>query len=173
MKLFKKTIDLLARGLVLCSALSGCGSSSGDGSNVRLEIIRPASDSSFAAGQVLVYELRAVNFTFAVPHDRRRGSLRDHPVVDEDSANHMADSEDHMHDPNETNPDAREGHYHVYLDDASGTDPHLTAWTSVGVYHLPENIQAGTHSLRFELRDNNHVPLGTPGSEVVLFFQVP
>ncbi|MEZ4755011.1 MAG: hypothetical protein R3A13_12035 [Bdellovibrionota bacterium] len=78
----------------------------------------------------------------------------------------------HDHSADETNPDAVEGHYHIYLDAETGTDPHITAWVAQGEYSLPTNIASGTHSLRFELRDNEHLRLGTADSEAVLFFNV-
>ncbi len=79
-----------------------------------------------------------------------------------------------MYDPSSdaTSPYANLGHYHVYLDDASGTDPHLTAWTYEGEFQLPDELSPGTHSLRFELRDSYHTPLSVAGSEAVLFFKV-
>lgn len=78
----------------------------------------------------------------------------------------------HSHDTTATNPSAREGHYHVYLNDASGSDPHITDWNYTGSFPLPANLAPGTHSLRFELRDNEHTPVGTDWSEAVLFFVV-
>ncbi len=77
--------------------------------------------------------------------------------------------DEHSHDSAETNPDATEGHYHVYLDDATGADSHSTLWTTTGTFEIPADTANGTHSLRFELRDNNHVKVGP---EAVLFFEV-
>ena len=75
----------------------------------------------------------------------------------------------HAHDDNSLHGDAKEGHYHIYLNDAAGSDPHVTAWSSVAEFTLPEDIPAGNHSLRFELRDNTHVKVG---AETIFFFSV-
>lgn len=71
-----------------------------------------------------------------------------------------------------TNPSAREGHYHIYLDEATGSDAHITNWNYTGSFTIPGGITPGIHSLRFELRDNEHTPVGTDWSEAVLFFVV-
>lgn len=71
-----------------------------------------------------------------------------------------------------TNPSAREGHYHIYLDEATGSDAHVTNWNYTGSFTIPGGITPGIHSLRFELRDNEHTPVGTDWSEAVLFFVV-
>jgi hypothetical protein len=146
-------------------SLTGCGSSSGSSSSdVSLRITSPAQDSIYSAGSMINFELETINFKLNAPHDHNNGhhhsliTRHDHPV-----------KEDPHHHHSEKNPDAREGHYHVYLNDASGKDPHLTAWSNTAGYQLPANIQKGTHSLRFELRDNDHIPVGV---EAILFFSV-
>ena len=89
-----------------------------------------------------------------------------------DSANaetHGDDGHSHGASMSEASRQATEGHYHVYLNDAEGSDPHITSWSDTLDYELSSDIPVGTHSLRFELRDNNHVIVG---AETIYFFDV-
>ena len=91
------------------------------------------------------------------------------PTTSEDTITHDDGGDDSHVDEVAINPDAREGHYHVYLDSASGDDPHLTSWQHNDSFELSEDISTGMHSLRFELRDNSHAPVGI---ETIYFFEV-
>ncbi|MCB9029612.1 MAG: hypothetical protein H6619_01060 [Deltaproteobacteria bacterium] len=139
----------------------GCGGSSTSSESVSLVdesvTIRASltdNKSSYAPGDLVSYMVETTNFTLAVPFNLRTESAHD------TETNHLSD---------ELNPDANEGHYHVYLDDADGTDHHLTSWQIDDSYQLPAELESGTHTLRFELRDNNHVKVGP---EDVVFFDV-
>ncbi|MCB0329884.1 MAG: hypothetical protein KDD70_09475 [Bdellovibrionales bacterium] len=112
--------------------------------------------------------------------DEEGHSDEEEDVTDDHSVGETSESEeshehehgtdaDHSHDSDAMNHTADEGHYHIYLDDASGTDAHLTAWTTEVTYQLPEGVSPGTHSLRIELRDNSHVLVG---AETVFFFEI-
>ena len=137
-------------------SLAACGGSSGgdEGVSVRADLTEPGP---FRAGESVPYVLTTENFTLAAPFNMRSAVVARH------------DAPNHGEGDMAMNPNAKEGHYHVYLNDGSGTDPHVTAWSSEGSYQLPDTLEAGTHSLRFELRDNNHVMVGV---ETVLFFDV-
>ena len=71
-------------------------------------------------------------------------------------------------------PGSRDGHYHIYLDSARDSDPHLTAWDYEVDYQLPADIAPGSHLIYIELRDNNHnsVEVGGERRFTVLFFTV-
>ena len=94
---------------------------------------------------------------------------------DEESHQHGTESEsshDHDHgNTDTTNPDARQGHMHIYLNDAAGSDPHITAWVSDVPIELPADLPAGMHSLRIELRDDNHVIVDN-GLDEFFFFEI-
>jgi hypothetical protein len=79
------------------------------------------------------------------------------------------DGDSHGHDDGTTNPTARQGHYHVYLDSGTGTDPHLAVWSEQVTITLPSGIAPGEHSLRIELRDDYHVPIGSEHDEFLFF----
>ncbi len=178
----------------LISFALACGSSSGSDQAI-IRVVSPETDTSFAAGSNLDFEIETINFTLKDPTVRTfvRHGDEDHgdsntehgdteheselPVEDHNESDPISESadnnhNDHDHNSNDTNPTAKEGHYHVYLNDAQNTDSHLTLWNKQGTFTLPQNLSAGTHSLRFELRDNNHVRLGTATSEAILFFKI-
>ncbi len=70
---------------------------------------------------------------------------------------------------------SRDGHYHIYLNEATDEDEHVTAWDLTYEYPLPSDLEPGTHSLRVELRNNEHQALEREdGSrfEDVVFFNV-
>jgi hypothetical protein len=178
---------------ILLACTMGCGSDSGSSATAQISIQSPSEDVEVRAGDVISYRLMLTNFVLAPPFSHRE-TQRNHPEdsaeegavhdveaeatedhheqpVDEHGEEAAHPDDGHDHGGSESNPSAREGHYHIYVDDAAGTDPHLTRWATEDSFEVPE-LPSGTHSLRFELRDNNHVPIGTPGSEAVLFFRV-
>ena len=167
--MFKKLIVFL----VLTISIIACGGSSSDSAIIK--IADPAQDSQFRAGEVIQYTVELENFTLAVPYNMRHGNMdmeSENNVNMNESAHNHGDVEniDDGHDhSSHTNPGAKEGHYHIYLNDAEGSDPHSTAWTISGEYKLPDDIAVGNHSLRFELRDNDHHIVGP---EAILFFEV-
>ena len=195
MKIIKTIIVLAFLTLFSCGGSSDSSDSSSSGIN--LSIISPESNSELRAGDTISFELSLDDFNLAPPFNLRSidlGSVdtKDHPGDEddtssdtsntqtdtsdpqEDSSNDSTSEEEDEHDDevSETNPDAREGHYHVYLDDAAGDDEHLTSWDAQGEYQLPSDITEGAHSLRFELRDNNHAIVGAPDSEAIMFFSI-
>jgi mono/diheme cytochrome c family protein len=52
------------------------------------------------------------------------------------------------------------GHYHIYLDSEDDAADHLTRWDSSTFYQLPDDIQAGQHTLRVSLRSDSHEAVG-------------
>lgn len=173
---------------VLSSVFVACGGGGSSSEPVSLSVVTPATESSFRAGESIDFVLEATSFNLAAPFNLRNQNInRHHPgeievsddiveidLVDDgqegsqDSSSHD-DSDDSHSDDVEVNPNAREGHYHVYLDAASGDDPHLTSWQYNDSFDLSGDIATGMHSLRFELRDNSHAPVGI---ETIYFFQV-
>lgn len=139
-------------------------SSSDEGTDHEVTEHEASNDSSHEMDEVLEEEESSAHEDEHLEEDSHSNS--------DDSHEHGDDESDHSHDSSAVNPAATEGHYHLYLDEASGTDPHITAWSYEGEYQLPDDISPGTHSLRFELRDNNHTRIGTAGAEAVIFFEV-
>lgn len=84
---------------------------------------------------------------------------------------HSDNSDQHSHNSNETNPNATQGHMHIYLDGGAGSDAHITSWSNVTEVQLPVDLSVGTHSLRIELRDDFHT-LVNPESDEFLIFEV-
>ncbi len=53
-----------------------------------------------------------------------------------------------------------EGHYHVYLNTDDDSAEHLTAWDDNYYFALPDDLAAGIHRLRVNLRGSDHHALG-------------
>ncbi|MCB0354410.1 MAG: hypothetical protein KDD64_12825, partial [Bdellovibrionales bacterium] len=135
----KKSVLLFAVILQLCSCGGGGSQSSEVGLQAELD-----SSRSFAPGEAVPFTVSTTNFTLVPPFNMRglqprhhegsehEDSETDHEISDEIETGNSGD--DHSHVNGVLNPDAREGHYHIYLDDAEGSDPHLTAWSSSGSY---------------------------------------
>ena len=157
-ELYMKRFIFAVLGLCLLSGVTGCGSGGESGAIVRW--VSPANDSTFTKGAAIPYEISTQNFNLRIPP-----SYMHHM-----SHNVLTRSGDHGDE--EIDPTATEGHYHIYLDDAEGSDPHLTQWGTTGAFQLADDISSGTHSLRIELRNNDHLRVGIPGSEAILFFDV-
>jgi hypothetical protein len=75
--------------------------------------------------------------------------------------------EDATGQPNQTS----HGHYHVYLDDATGGNYEATGYDGSETITLGNQIGAGAHSFRISLTNNDHSPLD-PNVEVVVPFTV-
>ncbi len=90
-------------------------------------------------------------------------SSEDHGHTDSE-----ADTE-HSHDTSETNPFATHGHMHIYLDGGMGSEPHITSWAQQTPISLPADIAPGMHSLRLELRDDSHTPVGQEHDQYYFF----
>ena len=59
------------------------------------------------------------------------------------------------------------GHYHIYLDDASGID-YLVSDNAPSVpIRIPEGTAPGMHTIRISLGENNHLPLNPPVEDVL------
>lgn len=91
--------------------------------------------------------------------------------VDSDHHDSSMMTSAHSHSGNETNPLARNGHMHVYLDGASGADAHITTWSYITEVKLPEDLAPGMHSLRLELRDDTHT-IVNPDLDEYLYFEI-
>jgi hypothetical protein len=61
--------------------------------------------------------------------------------------------------PSDTNVDGH-GHYHVYLDDASGADYLAADFAASVVITIPAETPLGAHTLKVTLQENDHSPLG-------------
>ena len=160
MKKYILSISLL---LLSTTQILACGGSSSEQASI--SVSSPQAGKAVFAGAIINFVVRTSNFDLVDPSAHAHTAFRDHGEIEE--------PQDHHEDEAATSdPDATEGHYHVYLDDAQGSDPHLTAWTHEGSYTLPTTIAVGEHSLRFELRNNHHIPVGTGGSEDLVIFSV-
>lgn len=144
-----KTLNILT--IVTLTIFLGCGSSGGGDDSLSLRILSPAGGEQFSPGASVPYELEVGAVMLMEPGD---------PSAHLSTMNASGEMDEHMMEIDEGahSTDDYQGHYHVYLDDKTGTDEHLTAWTKSGVFKLPDDIVPGLHSLRFELRDNQHVP---------------
>ena len=92
-------------------------------------------------------------------------------VVEEATHDDEHADDGHSHDATQTNPFARQGHMHIYLDGGAGSESHITSWSYSTPIELPADLSAGMHSLRIELRDDNHV-IVDPLTDQFLFFEV-
>jgi hypothetical protein len=54
---------------------------------------------------------------------------------------------------------AGQGHYHIYLDDASGGNYLVAGQTPTVALHIPATASVGAHTLRVSISDNDHQPL--------------
>jgi hypothetical protein len=63
--------------------------------------------------------------------------------------------------------EAGHGHFHIYLDDATGTNYLLAGETATVDVRIPANTPAGAHTLRVNLGQNNHAPLVPAVKDVV------
>lgn len=152
----------------------------------RLTILAPSDGATFSPGSTLNFALQADNFSLREPAEVA------HSIT---SHSHSTESEAHAHKtfkhhvgPEDVDLEelrdaaegeglveitssrlSKHGHYHVYLNELEDSAPHLTSWSLNQEYQLPDDIPAGFHSLRFELRDDFHQKVG---SESIYFFEV-
>jgi hypothetical protein len=59
------------------------------------------------------------------------------------------------------------GHYHIYLDQASGIDYLVSDEVPSVPISIPEGTALGMHTLRISLGENNHLPLNPPVEDFV------
>jgi len=118
-----------------------------------VNVASPAEGSAFAPGEAITLELHVENFALLAPADHDAAAKGAATAHENGEAEHEAE---HM----EVTVVASEGHYHIYLDDARGSDEHVTAWTHEVDVPLPADLAVGTHLLRIELRDNHHNEIG-------------
>jgi hypothetical protein len=71
--------------------------------------------------------------------------------------------EEGMGQPNE----AGHGHFHIYLDNATGGNYLLAGQTPTVNLTIPANTTAGPHTLRVSLGQNNHAPV-SPAVEAIV-----
>jgi len=145
-----------------------CGSSSGFDDGPQVTITDPSNDQAFASGSRIIVRLTTRNFVLGPPNDFNSSA--------EDSHDDGESSVEDTHDDDAARTSqlveqagSGDGHYHLYLDDAVASDPHVTAWTDVVDYEIPGDLPAGIHSFRLELRDNDHQIVGV---EDVVFFRI-
>ena len=110
------------------------------------EIEMPTEGSSFTAGDTITVHLAMSNFQLMPPeaHDADGGHAGAHEG-DTSGADHLM---------------VREGHYHIYLDAEDDSADHLTQWTPMVDFQLPDDIAPGSHFLRINLRAPDHHALG-------------
>ncbi len=59
------------------------------------------------------------------------------------------------------------GHYHIYLDGASGGQYLIADQEPTTTFTIPANTAPGAHTLRVSVSDNSHVPLSPPVEDIV------
>ena len=69
--------------------------------------------------------------------------------------------------PNNQQNQAGHGHYHIYLDGASGGNYLVANQVPSVTFTIPASTTPGAHSLKVSLSDNHHVPLTPPVEDVV------
>lgn len=121
-----------------------------------LAIESPQQNSAFSAGSTVRLRLRVENFDLTEPLSFGDHSSHKSSASGEDSTAQIR------------GPFLNYGHYHVYLNDDSGNDPHVMGWTTTVDFPLPADLAVGPHSLRVELRDDRYRIIGV---EDVLFFR--
>ena len=186
MKIIFSTCALLAPALIF----SACSSSNGEfDEGPSVSIVSPSDDQSFAAGSRITLEFVTRNFELGPPSDAGgHGDSHGEESHGEEAHNedsHGGDSTEgesshslegmHQARSEELAAGSRDGHYHIYLNEATDEDEHVTAWDLTYEYPLPSDLEPGTHSLRVELRNNEHQALEREdGSrfEDVVFFNV-
>lgn len=65
--------------------------------------------------------------------------------------------------PNE----AGHGHYHIYLDQATGTNYLTNGQTTAVSITIPSGTSAGAHTLRISLGQNGHAALSPPVEDII------
>lgn len=115
--------------------------------NVRVSIISPEAGATYGPGDTVELEIAVENFSLIEPDSAKRYNA--HPTGDDP----LGIDDDHDH------PAGTAGHYHIYLDDADGDDPHVTAYSTKVSYVLPDDLSEGTHTIRVTLRNHDHTPL--------------
>lgn len=115
------------------------------GPGLHLEL--PTYRQQFVAGDLVPLKLLLNNFTLHDPGMHNHGDPTAHTP-----GSHDAESDDHGQ--------VFAGHYHVYLDTDDDSAEHLTAWDDVYYYQLPDDIEEGIHTLRVNLRGQDHHALG-------------
>ena len=140
----------------LSLGIAGCSSDTSDfDSGPSVNIVEPIDDQQFRPGDRVSLTIETTNFELGPPNE-------------EPHEEHEEEGE-HAHEEPELAPGSRDGHYHVYLDSARDDDPHVTDWHHHLEYELPLEIAPGTHTLRVELRDNDHQSVGI---DDIVFFTV-
>ena len=114
--------------------------------NPSFAIHMPTEGSNFMAGDTITVDLAMSNFELMPPED--------HNAEGGHAGMHGGDSVGGDHSV------VREGHYHIYLDTEDDSADHLTQWTPVVDFQLPEDIAPGSHFLRVNLRAPDHHALG-------------
>lgn len=66
------------------------------------------------------------------------------------------------------------GHYHVYLDDATGDDYLGVSADVLTKVKIPEDITDGSHDVRVVLHNNDHTPVSPPavGSVLLIVYRL-
>jgi mono/diheme cytochrome c family protein len=122
-----------------------------------LHVESPAYRQRFTAGELVPLKLLLNNFSLHEPGAHGDGS--------------HDDAHDDVHHGDHGN--VFEGHYHVYLNTDDDAADHLTAWDANYYFQLPDDLPAGTHTLRVSLRGTDHHPLGIEQSVEILVEDSP
>ena len=135
---------------------------------------QPSHLQTFHPGDYVPVELVVNAFTLQEPGSGHIGHGHDDPVSSgpvppKISVNPAIpegvleiDSFDSTHADDFTLPTAHShssGHYYLYLDSEDDSADHLTRWEASTFYELPQDIQAGEHTLRVSLRSDDHEPI--------------
>lgn len=168
--------------LVSTGFITACGGSNTIIDAPALTVVSPQERSTFQPSEVLTLQLAIKNFKLQAPPDAaaiaakgQKGSLHTmHSMPGLKHAVEVHAEELHAHDDtaSENSVSAtKQGHYHLYLDDAQGSDPHITGWTLTPVVRIPDSIRSGTHVLRFEFRNDQHAVYSND-FDLYYFFEV-
>ena len=121
----------------------------------QIRIVEPQFAEEYDPGDTVRLFMQFINFELEPPEGHHgHGDSMDHGHGDD-----MAMEGGHSNDGSDHGA-VRSGHYHVYLDTEDDAADHLTAWTSVSEFQLPEDIAPGEHELRVSLRAPDHHAIG-------------
>ncbi|MEH6581470.1 MAG: hypothetical protein V7754_06000 [Halioglobus sp.] len=110
-----------------------------------LHLESPAYRDRFAPGDLVPLKLVLNNFTLQDPAEHSHDNTQH-------DGTHSTATDDHS--------TVFRGHYHVYLDNPEDDAEHLTAWDDSYYFQLPGDIEPGLHTLRVNLRSEDHHALG-------------
>ena len=142
-------------GVIGLGAVSGCSDESGSADSTGAESPSAVAEDKAAGGKTDAGTASTV--TLAVTADKT------HAVQPNDEIRIEVTVEGFVLDAATIGGEASPGtgHYHVYLGDAD-SEPLLVSAEASAVVKVPAEVTDGTHTLRIQLRNNDHSPLDPP-----------